>query len=346
MSGIPLTNQERTEALCRLGYNEHEAAFLCRAALHGGYFLRRQYAQFLGKNGGAVATLIEKTLAWDHAKASTYARNIHVYHLCARPFYAALGQAGNRNRRERQPLSIKNRLMGLDFVLAHPGYRYLATEQEKIEYFTRERNIDISALPAKEYRSSPNAAPASRYFVDKYPIFTRQEASGSTDPCVSFCSVDEGATTTSRFETYLNQYRNLFASLPGFEVIYVAARPLLFQAARRRFERFVTTGLGRNGGASAPDLEQLLGYFEARHLYETGDLASFDRATLIRLRDQRQLFSEPEYELAYRRWLTDGAKAVAHILASKPATRPLTHGTFSTCLLEQSYELFGSLTAF
>src|SRR5438093_7087639 len=102
MSQVSMTNEERIRAIRQLGYTEREAAFLCIAALHGGYFLRRQYCDFLGKeNGGTAAALVQKTLARGHAKASAYANNTNVYHLCTRPFYAVLGQVDNRNRRER-----------------------------------------------------------------------------------------------------------------------------------------------------------------------------------------------------------------------------------------------------
>src|SRR5262245_16778944 len=119
MSQILMTDAERHYALRRFGYTEQESAFLCLAALHGGYFLRRQYAQFLRRHdGGTVTQLIEKTLALGHTKASTYRQKIQLYHLCARAFYTALGQADNRNRRRHQTDAIKNKLMGFDFVLA------------------------------------------------------------------------------------------------------------------------------------------------------------------------------------------------------------------------------------
>jgi hypothetical protein len=348
MGQIPLTNDQRVEALRRFGYTEREAGFLCLAALHGGYFLQRQYARYLGKEaGGTVAVLIEKTLAWQHAKASTYVRNIHVYHLNARPFYAALGQSDNRNRRERQPLTIKNRLMGLDFVLTHPDYDFLATEQEKVDYFTQGLKINATVLPTKVYCSSNNAAPAERFFVDKYPIFRCRESQAPTPSAVSFCFVDEGTSTTSRFETYLDQYRRLFAALPAFQVVYVAARPLLFQAAEQTFRRFATAATGdANVPAAGASVSGRLAYFEARYLYETGHLSSFDRAKVIRLRDQRRTFSEPEHEAAYELWKSGEASAVNGTFANKtPAPGPI-HGTFTTYLLEHRYELFGSLTAF
>ena len=74
MSQIRLTNAERMQALQRLGYTDREASFLCLAALHGGYFLRRQYGQFLGHSlGGTAAALIEKLLAKGHVQVATYA---------------------------------------------------------------------------------------------------------------------------------------------------------------------------------------------------------------------------------------------------------------------------------
>src|SRR5215813_2044747 len=78
MSQIPMSNEDRLIALSRFGYTEREAAFLCLAALHGGYFMRRQYGDFAGKEAGGIATsLIEKALAKEHASVSTYERNIH-----------------------------------------------------------------------------------------------------------------------------------------------------------------------------------------------------------------------------------------------------------------------------
>src|SRR3984893_17108143 len=107
MSPLSLTNPERVEALRRFGYTEREAGFVCLAALHGGYFLLRQYCQYLGKEiGGTAATLVQKALAKKHAKVSTYSNHTNIYHLYTRPFYAALGQVDNRNRRDRQPFTI------------------------------------------------------------------------------------------------------------------------------------------------------------------------------------------------------------------------------------------------
>lgn len=347
MSQEPRTQAERIGALRQFGYTEREAGFLCLAALHGGYFVRRQYARFLGKeSGGTVAALVQKVLASEHAKASTYADKTHVYHLCTRPFYQALGQVDNRNRRERQPLSIKNRLMGLDFVLAHPDNTYLATEQEKVDYFSGALKITASVLPTKLYHAQEDGRFTARYFVDKYPLFLPKGAVNGTPAEVSFCFVDEGAQTVSHFETYLDRYRPLLTALSQFRVVYVAAQPVLFQAAGRSFQDFLRELIQTPEGVNEATALQMLAYFRARYLFETGDFSSFDRVKLIRLREQRREFSSPRDEGLYARWRVGGEPAVRQVLAPKTITTTTVSGSFSTCLLEHNYDLFGSLTAF
>jgi|SRR5579872_73552 len=352
MSQSPLTNPERISALRQLGYTEREAAFLTLAALHGGYFLRRQYDHFLGQpDGGTAGQLIEKALAKGHAQAFTYRQRAQIYHLCARPFYAALGQPDNRNRRLRQPFTIKNKLMGLDFVLAHRDHPYLVTEQEKLDYFTAALKIPVSYLPAKLYRSASAGNATARYFVDKYPIFLAEflasgTASGAS-PLVSFCFVDEGLTTLSKFETYLAQYRPLLASLPQFQLVYVAARATHFKSAERAFERFVAgEKSGNHSAAIDPEIRRLLGYFESRRQYESKQLDGFDREKLLRLRADREAFTGEKNEALYERWKAHGNAAMLPSLAPEIAAPARMSGVFSTCLLEHDYELFGSLTAF
>jgi hypothetical protein len=343
MSQLALTNDDRISALSRFGYTEPEATFLCLAALHGGYFLRRQYAAFLGrKDGGNVTQLIQKALGRGHARASTWRQNTQLYHLCARPFYEALGQADNRNRRPREFLAIKNKVMGFDFVLVHCTYTYLATEQEKLDYFTGNLKLDLSRVPSKLYRSTRSDRTTARYFVDKYPMFLSPAREGSDPPVVSFCFVDEGMASLSRFETFLGQYGALFRSLSEFHLVYVAASEVHFKEAQRLFTRFLGRGAGANGTAGGVFLERLLEYFEARHLYETKELASFDRAKLIRLREAREEFSGQENESLYEQWKTADSDSQRQISAPKQQMPVEIQGRFSTYLLEHDYGLFGS----
>ena len=340
MSQVTMTHTERQAALERLGYNEREARFLSLAALHGGYFLRRQYARFLGvQDGGNVTQLIEKVLNQNHAEAATYKANMHIYHLSARPFYAALGQEDNRNRRRKEAVTIKAKLMGLDFVLDDPDREYLATEREKITFFVNDLGVDRLRLPAKRYAGRGQVT--ERYFVEKYPIYYAASLEPMGPPVVSFCYVDPGQASTDGLETFLARYAPLLTCLRRVQLIYVAASSVLFAKAQSAFERFSGAGSTPQNSRRGAELSE---YFEARRLYESRQFESFNRAKLLRLRDLRHAFSGPEIEAQYARWTAGKETALVTDLIETKAPAAARPGAFSTYLLDYSYDLFGSLT--
>jgi hypothetical protein len=348
MSQIRLTNPERVQALQRFGYSARESAFLCQAALHGGYFLRRQYVQFLGgQSGGSAASLIEKVLDKGHAKGTTYATNTHIYHLGARPFYAALGQEDNRNRRLRQPATIKSKLMGLDFVLGQPDRQYLATEQEKLDYFIGDLQLDRTVLPVKRYSASNQSRDhfTDRYFVEKFPVFLSPSPRTAASPVVSFCYVDEGQAGVSGFCTFLQQYAPLFVRLRQFEVIYVAASDFHFGAAASAFHKLITQFSGTPSDLRDPLIDRMCAHFEARRLHENHEWATFDRAKLVRFREERREFSEEKYEVLYRQWRANGG-AVGSGASNLQTALPPAQGMFSSCRLAHNYDLFGNGTTY
>jgi hypothetical protein len=344
MSHLQMTQSDRLRALTRFGYTESEAGFLCLAGLHGGYFLRRQYAKYLSRqDGGTVSQLIEKTLDLGHAHASTYGNKIQVYHLSARPFYAAILQADNRNRRRRELLTIKNKLMGLDFVLANRQHHYLVTEEEKLAYFTDVLKLPVSKLPAKHYGTSAELKTA-RYFVDKYPIFLADFTAAPAPP-VTFCFVDEGLETLSHFETYLAQYEPLFAALPGFELIYVAASEKPFEGAKNAFERVMGRPLAHPSDITANSLSRRIEeHFKARQLYEAKQFSAFDRQKLIRLRNDLAEFSDSEHEALYQLWKRTGEVAGPKDAAANIPSQARSRRTFSTYRLEQRYDFLNVLS--
>jgi hypothetical protein len=341
MIQIPLLVDDPVHRLMLFGYSEREAEFLCLAGLQSGFFLRRQFTQFAGRRaGGADAALIEKVLRNRHACAVEGCRQIAVYHLCARPFYAALASGDNRNRRMRPPDAIKGRLMALDYVLDHPGPRYLGTEHEKVDYFTRSPGIDLAALPVKNFRSPDARSTTARYFVDKYPIALREHDDGAIMVCFAF--IDEGFATCARFDNYLRQYNGLFGHLPRFELRYVAAFPNLFWEAERLFQRFAS-GERATGPThlSAIDVNRLLGHFEDRKRVEAGDWQGLSRDKLIQLRKDQEMFSEPVFTSLYDQWKVVGPEAVRYCFAQMPRLKPW-NGVFKTHLLKHRYDLFGT----
>jgi hypothetical protein len=344
MAQINLSHPERIQGLKRLGYSEREATFLCLVALHSGYFLRRQYCQFLGKPvGGTAAALIEKLLAHAHAKGTTFAGNSNIYHLCSRPLYAALGQEDNRNRRLRQPIAIKSKLMGFDFVLQHRQHEYLATEQEKVDFFVTHMGIERAFLPVNRYASQGQLT--ERFFVEKFPIFLSPSTEPALPPVASFCFIDEGDATLSAFSTFLEKYGMLLTRLQEFQMTYVAANDAHFQRAESAFERFSQQLLANGTGLpSDPLATRLLEHFEARRQHEAREWTAFDRARLIGYRNDLQEFSGERFEAFYRLWKASGGAALKALLNSQPHDAGPRRWTFSTCELKENYDLFGYIT--
>lgn len=361
MSQAPLTNDERIAALRRFGYDPREAEFLCLAALHGGHFLPRQYQDFLGHShvaasldqvpnssarARALSQMVARLFENGHAKALVYRRDQPIYHLATRPFYAVIGQPDNRDRRERQPSTIKNKLMGFDFVVANPEARFLATEQEKVDYFSVAYGVPIERLPAKVYGGS--GATTRRYFVEKYPILLPHvsgdngSASGARGP-VSFCFVDEGLTTASHFETFLKHYAPLLSALSSVRLIYIAARPAPFRRAEKAFARLLGNRLFSVQVDSNLTHDKLR-YFDLRKRFEAKEFESLNRAALLELRDARATFSAMEYEQEYGDWKV-GATEKQTLFATEKCGCPETEIAFLTHLLEHNYDLFGTLTA-
>lgn len=338
-----MTNQERIAVVEKLGYTERQAAFLCLAALHGGYFLRRQCNAFFGlEPGGTADRLIKKTLDQGHVRAHPSANQTTIYHVGNKALFELIGEEDNRNRRWRQPYSVKIKLMGLDYVLAHRQELYLATESEKLDYFTGRMGLNPDCLPARVYRSQDGRCTTTRYFVDKFPIFLSGAPadSGAPHPVVQFCYVDGSAGEPSGFDTHLIQYRDLFAQLRSFRVVYAASDPRMFTKAERMFSRLC--GRFCNGAAEAPldpERPRLLEYFRARDLFERRETSSFDKHRLDQLRDELEEFHGPEYEAWYRRWKQEGDTAV--IASAK--NWETGAASFSAYQLEHDYDLFGDL---
>ena len=335
MSQIALSYDNRIAALESIGYTRREAEFLCLAALHGGYFLRRQYCQFLDRAvGGTAAALIGKLSANGHATAKAGCRNTMVYHLGSRPFYSALGQEDNRNRRERPPVAIRNKLMALDYVLDHPERRFLATEDEKVDYFSGVLRVAISELPTKEFRSPSATLSTPHYFVDKYPL----APAGQRSPVV-FTFIDEGIATASRFESHLKRYARLFAALSSFELVYVATSEGPFRVAQRCFEAFFGTS---NGNGKTIDPDRLIAHFQDRLDYGQRRFEGFDRDRLLAFRDARREHAGLAYDRLFELWKAGGEAAIRESLPAKDAPVSASRAVFSTCILRHNYDVFGA----
>jgi hypothetical protein len=337
-----MTESERIRRVSSLGYTEREAEFLCRAALHAGYFVRRQFLMFAERERGRADTaLTDKAIAARHVKKLVFRHKRTVYSFCSKPFFAALGHPENRNRRTHEIPTIKSRLIGFDYVLSNPALDYLPTEAEKVEFFQERCRIGVEHLPSKRYQAKESNGWTERYFVDKFPVGTERGIDGEQH--VVFTYVDDGDHSTSGFENYLEQYRGLFMRLSRFRLVYVSVTREHFHAAERLFQAHVSTSDTRQ--AFDPAGSRLLQHFRDRDAYERKDLTRFDQRKLIQFREDRRAFAGPENDRLFDCWRERGEPAVVRQIAPDYSAGSRSRGSFSTWLSSFRYELFGTITS-
>ena len=228
--------QPITDAVQDFGYTEREAAFLSLVAWHGGHFVSRQFIEFAGASqGSAVMRLIRMGRKNRHLRTTVYLGKTQVHHLYSRPFYEAMGDPDNRNRRRRSPGQIKWRLMCLDYVLANRHVPFLVREEQKVSYFT-DLGVWRSLFPRRTYHLNGGKDRTEIYFSDKLPLCLLPD----DPPLACFCYVEAGLHhSVGGFSTFLSRYRYLLSEIRRFRVVYAAETERNFGRARREFSKLL-----------------------------------------------------------------------------------------------------------
>jgi hypothetical protein len=305
-----MTDIERSQALTYFGYTARQAHFLTLVALHGGYFLRRQYVQFTECGHGLAAVrFLAKARAHGHVRVLPYARHGALFHLGARPVYAALGQEHNRNRRPAEWVAVVRKLMTLDFVLTRPEAQFWATEEDKT-VLVRELDIEEDAWPAKRYRPRHGTERiTTRYFVDKMPWYREPH-----DPRVWFTYVN-AESTLAGFDTFLREYVAVLEAVPS-GVTYVG-----IGACRARVEPMFEQWHGR-ALRRAFSVPAFLDYCAMRRHVEARQIRRLSVPDIVRFGELRSRFAAKSFHDLYRRWEQDGDAAVHAAEADPPKVEP------------------------
>jgi hypothetical protein len=263
------------------GYTEREAAFLYLAALHSGYFLRRQYLRFIERGRGALAAqFLRRASALGHIQSVACGQARFVYHLTSTEVYAAAGLGASHHRRLKSDATIKSRLMVLDFVLDHLGETLLDTQESKVEYFTGVHGLNESLFPHTR----------GVVFAEEFPLLLNKDGG------ISFSYVDEGALSASGFEHFLDRHAPLFQSLPGFELLYLADSNREFDRASRIFSAKFPEEEARGTTPLTPrGIDHFLDYLRARELADSRKSALSLR-DLALLREGDALYTSPEHQ--------------------------------------------------
>ena len=289
-------------ALKQFGYTEREAEFLYIVAVHSGFFLQRQFTQFVGVAGRGPATyFIKKASQNQHVREHLPERGTQkIYHLFSRTVYAALGKENSRHRRPgRYGLLDKApvRLLGLDFVLANLRREYLEEEADKVDYLTRERQISQDVLPARIFHGDDRSE-TRRYFFENFPIFISQEGASTV---VNFTYIEDDIRSLQTFTSFLQRYHPLFEALAkNFRLIFVSNSTQSFQFARSAFVRNLSTA--ERGQVR----RQFARFFWLRRMAEEKRFKELAHRDVIDWQRGLKRYSDPEHENQYQSWKQTG----------------------------------------
>jgi hypothetical protein len=236
-------------------------------------------------------------VAREHVRVLPYGRHGHVFHLCARPLYAAIGEEHNRNRRLAEWDAVTRKLMTVDFVLAKPTAQFWASEADKVALL-RELRVEPHVWPARRYAARTSAAVTTRYFVDKMPWYRTPD-----DPRLWVAYVD-AERTLGGFDTFLGQYRDLLWAVSS-GVTYVAPK------GWRGAVHTVFTKIMGNGQPATFPVATFLDYCRLRRAIEADQLGSLSISELQRFATIRAAFSSSAFDALYTRWYRDGDTAIS-----------------------------------
>ena len=313
-----MTWEERVRAITNHGFTERQAGFLVTVMLHSGVCLGRHYSAFARiSHGQKVQDFFRKLLVGRFATVRRCGHNTaRLYHIQYKPLYAAIGDPDNRHRRPIPLARAVERLMLLDAVLMERDLQWLATEQEKVAYFTLTHRLDRTDLPALTFRSG--GSQTVRYFADKLPVGIGGD--GRTYVFVYLVT----RPLPVDFRMFLERHAELFRALPAWTLRLLVPHHLTnaIAAYRDAFREQVGTPL------RPPHLDELRWYFQAKKQCPGSKDPRYAQAV--------RAFGAPRFRVLYRAWLARGdgvldatasptlANAIARG-AGQCETRVLTH---------------------
>src|SRR5262245_11259441 len=299
-----MKSEARVAALKELGWSERHAQFLVTVMLHGGVCLGRHYCTFARlPYGQKMHDFFRLLLARGHATARACGHNrARLYHVHHKPLYRAIGEPNNRHRRPMSLPQAIERLMLLDAVLSDRDRTWLATEQDKLAYFTLTHRVARHELPALLFPKDD--AGTTRFFPDKLPIGLDADKRTHTFTYL----VTRNAPVD--FRAFLERHAELLRALPAWTLRLLVPRHKTdaipsYQAA---FREQLTTPL------RPMVVEELRWYFQARRTPSKCD---------ERFEQSARAFGAPRFRALYRAWQKRGDRVLeatlSHVLSDAVA---------------------------
>ena len=320
-----MTAEDRFKAIVEFGFTKRQARFLVTVMLHAGVCVPRQYATFAGTAyGHNVTKFFDRLVQRGYATTSDCLHNrAALYHIHHQALYRAIGQPHSRYRRPVSARQAIDRVMILDGVMTSPELVWLATEDEKVAFFS----LMAPSLPPERLPHTAIGKPSSgrvRLFPDGLPIGV--ESNGR----VVFLYL-----VTTSFDgdvgAFLQRHRGLLRALPGWTL-----RLLVLKQAAGVVPSFEAAVRDELAAWSPHTVEELKWYCEQRRT--TSDPRDRSRSD-ERFRHAHRAFSTPRCKRVYHRWLFDG-DTVFEQLSSKAITEAFARGTarIESQILPLSYD--------
>ena len=282
---------ERAEGLREFGYRRADAEFLLAAALLGGYFLRRQYLDYVGcRSGGTDTRMLKLAESNGHA---VHVAGKGLVRLRGTSLYRAIRCEGSLAGREGAWGVIKKRLLILDYFLEpREGGAWLLTEFDKAGYF------DSLGIPAERFPASVRSRGGRpRVFADGFPI----TAASGDPPVVSFSYAHTGSTDRGMLR-HLALHEPLAAALAHRDVacewVMLSDSPAQFPRLRNAWRRWCES--------VARDWRERE-YFALRLDVEKRNWGSLSRDSVEHYADLCSKCTSDGSERRYREWLESGA---------------------------------------
>lgn len=317
-----MTWDERVEALQSFdrGWSHRQAGFVATVMLHAGVCLQRHYEVFAEvPHGVNVQTFFRGLVARGMATTRPCGHNrARIYHIHSKPLYRAIGETNNRHRKPTSLSRAVERLMLLDAVLLDRDRRWLATEADKLAYFTLTHRIERRDLPSLTWRALD--AETTRYFPDKLPIGL--DADRRTHVFLFLVTRE----SPIEFRAFLERHAALLRILPAWTVRLLVPRhkTSAIPMHERAFREHLLAPL------RPMVVDDLRWYFQARQAVPDGANERFDQAA--------RAFAAPRFSAMYRAWKDRGNTvlegALSHLLADAVARQS---GRLETYVLPHGY---------
>ena len=320
----------------RLDYSLAEAAFLCRAAKAGGYFLRRQFLDFTGhRMGQTVVSFTGRLVQSGHATVEVLGRGTHVYHLSSRAVYlAARCEDIKRLRRRRPPSSVKTCLMVLDVLLAHPHVRFMARLDERVAWVETVL-MGAAYMPRRSFRARGDGPMTTKPFVERVMIGVPVDARASARAW--FVYLEGGSAPTLGFAASLRKYQHLLSRVGKWRLTYAADAERHAQRARREFRHWAGLDQRERCTLDPARVEVVLDYFRLRDTHAANRWQEFTTESFNRFLDLRDAF-KGEADGLYAHWRQQGDAVVWDTLTAADGVSVLTTpGTFEALVLSHAY---------